>query len=183
MKRSLRLITILTVAFCLSGAAHAKSPTFSDVPANIADAPVDKFLYVERRDVTYVHRWKVKIPDGNIWISKIWNGRYWSDGPYTSKSTVLGNFRKDGFHNFKRVESTGRGSQWGYMAIADWKNKSCIVGVVLDQNDHSHDGPSGGTLKGYATDCREGSEDRYDAWMAWFRSFKSVPFGYNATLD
>ena len=166
------------------GEAEAKDTTFSRVPANIADAPVSIWHNVQRRDRGNAFRWRAAFDGGSVWVSAMHPGRYWSNAPYSSKSRVLGIFKKDGFQNFRRVESTTyAGSQWGYMAVADWKDQSCIVGVVLDNDSFDHDGPSGGTLLGYAIDCGSGAVGRFDEWRTWFRSFKRVPLGYNAALD
>ena len=175
-----------TILIALPGAAYAEKTTFNSVPANIADAPAaDDFLHVERHDRNNVFRWKVRFPGGNIWIAKTHPGRYWSDGLYSSESRVLKMFEKSGFRNFRKVKSTAyAGSQWGYMAIANNKrDKTCVVGVVMDNDNHSHDGSMGGTLRGYAVDCRSGADWRYDEWRTWLRSFKGVPSSYNANLD
>ena len=181
-----RTLVVFTTLLALSGAAYAKKTTFNSVPANIADAPVaDDFLRVERRDDTHIYRWNVHMPDGNIWISQTWAGRYWPEAYYSSESHVLGRFEKNGFSNFRQVKSTAyAGSQWGYMAIARYKRgRTCVVGIVLDNDNYDHDGPWGGTLLGYVADCGSGAEGRYDEWRTWFRSFKRVPLGYNAHLD
>ena len=140
----MRVLTVLFVSIAMLGAAHAKKATFNSIPANIADAPVDDFLHVERRDVTHVYRWKATIPGGSIWIAHLWGGRYWPEWRYSSKRKVLDQFRNDNFENFRRVTSTAfAGSQWGYMALAEWRDRRCVVGVVMDNDNHVHDGGAG----------------------------------------
>ena len=166
------------------GIAQADSTTFNSVPANIADAPVKTWRNVQRADAAGVFRWNARFDNGGIWISAIHPGSYWSAAPFTSRSTVLGMFKEEGFNDFRRTESTAyAGSQWGYMAVADWRGKSCVVGLVLDNDGFDHDGPSGGTMQSYVFDCGAGAAGRFDEWHTWFRSFKRVPLGYNVLLD
>ena len=168
----------------LFGTAQADSTTFNSVPANIADAPVKEWRSVERRDQTNVFRWQARFRGGAIWIAALHPGRYWHAWQYQSESKVLKTFKKNGFTNFRRVESTtSHGSQWGYMALAEKNYNDCIIGVVLDNDNHSHDGDTGGTLRGYVQDCGTGAKQRFDDWLTWFRSFKRVPLGYNIRLD
>ena len=181
-----RILVVFAILTVLPGATYAEKTTFNSVPANIADAPAaDDFLRVERQDVTHIHRWKVRFPNGNVWIATLHAGRYWPEAGYSSESRVLKRFEKNGFRNFRRVRSTAyAGSQWGHMAIAHNKrDKMCIVGVVVDNDNHAHDGGQGGTLRAYVVDCRSGADWRYDEWRTWLRSFKRVPLGYNAHLD
>lgn len=179
--RSLVVFIVLSISL---GAAQAKDPDFNSVPANIADAPVYVWHGIRRADRGHMFRWRAGFDGGSVWIAELHAGRHWPEWRYSSKSNVLGIFKKNGFENFRRVESIAyAGSQWGYMAVADWKDKSCVVGVVLDNDNHSHYGGQGGTLRGYATDCGSGAIGRFGEWHAWLRSFKRVPLGYNAALD
>ena len=119
-----------------------------------------------------------------MWISAIHPGKYWPEAGYSTESRVVKDFKKWGYENIRRVESTAyAGSQWGYMALANRKGRECVVGLVLDSGDFSHDGGQGGNLRGFATDCGSDAASRFDDWLTWFRSFKRVPSGYNATLD
>ncbi len=169
------------------GVAQADSATFNSVPANIADAPVKTWRNVQRADTEIGVNgfgWKAHFDSGGIWIWMAAPGSYWPEAPFTSESGVLKKFKEWGFSNFGRVESTAyAGSQWGYMAVADWRGKSCVVGVVLDDDNLSHDGGQGGSIQGFAFDCGAGAAGRFDDWHTWFRSFKRVPLGYNALLD
>ena len=170
------------------GNALAKEATFNSVPANIVDAPVSDWRSVKRQDKTYTFQYKVSFSKGNgvIWIYELHKGRYWQEWRFSSKSKILNELKEVGWKNIRNVENIAyAGSQWGYMAIANWKNtnRECIVGKVLDNDNHSHDGGQGGTLQGYAVDCRIGAKNLFDEWYSWFKSFKRVPFGYNAALD
>ena len=177
------ITSVLLVAFL--GAARADSTTFNSVPANITDAPVaNDFLHAERRDKAHVFQWVARFPNGYVWITALHSGRYWPEANYSSESRVLKQFKKNGFSNFSRVESTAyAGSQWGYMTVADSGSRECVVGIVLDNDNHTHDGDQGGTLHGYVVDCGSGAAGRFNEWRTWFRSFKRVPLGYNALLD
>ncbi|MCY4318641.1 MAG: hypothetical protein OXE76_05505 [Alphaproteobacteria bacterium] len=178
-------LAFAAVALAACGAAQADSTTFNTVPANIADAPVKEWRGVERRDQSNVSRWQVRFRGGSVWIAAIHPGKYWQAWSYQSESRALKAFRKDGFDNFRRVESTAyAGSQWGYMALAERGGADCMVGVVLDQDNLDHDGSNdGGRLRAYAYECTSGAVGRFDDWLTWFRSFKRVPLGYNAHLD
>ena len=168
----------------LAGPAHAKPTDFSSVPANIADAPVDRWIGVERADEHQVYRWKARIPGGVVLVSRLWRGIFYPETRYSSEKSVLNMFRKSGLDNFTRIESTAsHGSRWGYIAMGKYKTADCVIGVSMARNDFHHDGQDGGNLEGFALDCGSGAEGRYGAWKAWLRSFKQAPEGYNAKLD
>lgn len=181
MRAAAAAIVLLTLA---PGPGDARPASFSDVPANIADAPVKAWRSVERADKGNTYQWKLLFSGGYMWISELHAGRYWPAWKYESESGVLGMLEKGGHSGFRRVESTAsHGSKWGYMAISNKDNATCVAGIVLNNDGHSHDGETGGTLRGYAVDCGAGAESRFGGWKTWFRSFKRAPSGYNAALD
>ena len=184
-KMKTKMLAMAITGTLMFGAAHAKDATFNSVPANVADAPVTEWRSVERLDKDYRFIWKLVIPNGAVWIQELHKGRYWAEWRFSSEKTVLKDFRSRGWKNIHNVESIAyAGSQWGYMAIANWKNgQECVLGKVLDNDNHSHDGGDGGTLQGYAADCGPGAAGRFGAWKIWFRSFKRVPLSYNIGLD
>ena len=168
----------------VAGFAYAKSTDFSSVPANIADAPVDRWIDVERADEHEVYQWRIRIPNGVILVSQLWNGIYWPEAWYSSESRVLKTFRQSGLDNFRRIESTAsHGSRWGYIAMGQYKAADCVIGTVMGRHDFYHDGEDGGNLRGFAIDCGSNAESRYGAWKTWLRSFKHTREGYNAKLD
>ena len=183
--KTMRAAAAATVLLALApGPGDARPASFSNVPANIADAPVKEWRSVERADKGDAYRWKLLFSRGYMWISRLHSGRYWPAWKYESESGVLGMLEKGGHSGFRRVESTAsHGSKWGYMTISDKDGATCVAGIVLINDDHSHDGETGGTLRGYAVDCGAGAESRFDDWKTWFRSFKRAPSGYNAALD
>lgn len=180
-----RTIAALSVLFVgLAGTAHAQSTSFSSVPANIADAPVDRWIGVERADEHEVYQWRIRIQNGVILVSQLWRGIYWPEAWYSSEKRVLKFFRNSGLDNFRRIESTAAyGSRWGYIAMGKYKSADCVIGTVMGRNDFHHDGEDGGNLRGFAIDCGNNAESRYDDWKTWLRSFKHTPEGYNAKLD
>ena len=182
---TIRAAAAATVLLTLvPGPGDAKPASFSTVPANIADAPVQKWRDVARVDKGHTYRWRIRFPGGLMWISELHAGRYWPAWKYESESSVLGILKKGGHSDFRRVEDIrSHGSKWGYMAISNRRGATCVVGTVLNNDGHSHDGETGGTLRGYAVDCGAGAESRFDDWKTWFRSFKRAPSGYNAALD
>ena len=178
-------IAVASIMFiAVADSSHAKSTTFSSVPANIADAPVDRWIGVERADQYQMYQWRVRIPNGMILVSRTWNGIYWPESMFSSKDSALEIFRQAGLDNFRRIESTAsHRSRWGYMAMGKYKSTDCIAGVSMDRNDHHHDGPDGGNLRRFVLDCGRNAESRYGDWGTWLRSFKQAPEGYNAKLD
>ncbi len=181
MRAAAAAIVVLTLA---PGPGDARPVSFSDVPANIADAPVKAWRSVERTDKGNTYRWKLLFSGGFMWISELHAGRYWPAWKYESESGVLKMLEKGGHSGFRRIESTAsHGSKWGYMAISNKNGATCVAGIVLNNDGHSHDGETGGTLRGYAVDCGPGAENRFGDWKTWFRSFKRAPSGYNAALD
>lgn len=181
-QRTIAAAAILFIG--VAGLAHAKPATFSSVPANVADAPVTGWMGVEREDRHQLYQWRLRIPNGSILVSRLWNGIYFPESRYSSEKTVLDIFGKTGLDNFRRVESTAsHGSRWGYIAMGKYQTADCVIGVVMARNDHQHDGPDGGNIRAFVFDCGGNAESRYDDWKTWLRSFKQVPEGYNAKLD
>lgn len=168
----------------IAGLSYAEAADFSSVPANIADAPVDRWIGVERADRHQVYRWTLRIPDGIVVVSQLWRGVYYPEARYSSEENVLRMFQREGLDNFRRVESTAsHGSRWGYIAMGKHGTADCLAGIVMGRNDFHHDGEDGGNLEGFALDCGRNAESRYGDWKTWLRSFKQVPEGYNAKLD
>lgn len=183
--RTMRNAAAAAVLLALAPAAGEAKPTsFSTVPANIADAPVQQWRDVARMDKGDAYRWRIRFPGGFMWISELHAGRYWPAWKYESESHVLQLFENGGHSGFRRIEATrSHGSKWGYIAMSNKDGRTCVVGIVLDNDSHSHDGEMGGTLRGYAVDCGPGAESRFGEWKTWFRSFRRVPPGRNAALD
>jgi len=182
-----RLAITLAALVTLCGGAQAGETSFSTVPANICDAPVTACHGVTREDGTYHANWRAVFANGAglVVISQMHPGRHWTDTAFSSEDRVLRMFEKDGLRNFRRVETTSHaGRQWGHMAVADWRGQVCVVGLALKRDHNAHDtGGEGGTLLAQAFDCASGAVGRYAAWQTWFRSFKPVQTGYNASLD
>ena len=184
MKTVWKIAVAVFLPCALADMGHAKPASFSDVPANIADAPVGDWLSVERRDEGSAYRWRAVFDGGAIWVSELHAGRYWPAARYQSESGVLEMLKKGGHSSFKRVEDVRAfGSKWGYMALSSREGWTCIAGIILANDNHGHDGEMGGTLRAYVTDCGRGVEDRFGDWKTWFRSFKRVSSSYNAGLE
>ncbi len=182
MKTATAIVSLALYAFPVN------ADTFNGVPANIADAPVEDWISVKKTHLKDKRRfmYRMRFPYSNVWVYELYKGIYWPEARFSSESRMVKQFKESGWKNIRNVESVAyAGSQWGYMAIEDWKEsyKDCVIGRVLDSDNHSHDGGGGGTLQAYIADCNSDAENRFDQWKTWLKSFKRVPLGYNAKLD